>query len=122
MKNTIDIDRLNHDFNEFLHEVKSDFFDFKENLKEAFQEDQQDNYPPSEVEGKDQVVIRLIEECMEEQQYWIIGEAFNKAVRLVQTYGNTYGNYRYSFGILSKNQWSKTFPIMMLTNKSNYDF
>ena len=92
MKYSVDIDRLNHDFNEFLHEVKSDFFDFKENLKKEFQEDQQDNYPPSE-----EVVMRLIEECMEEQQYWIIGEAFNKAVRLVQTYDNPFHNYRYSF-------------------------
>jgi len=89
----VDIARLNHDFDEFLHEVKSDFFEFKEALKQ----DQQEDYPPSEVEGKDQVVIRLIEECMEEQQYWIIGEAFNKAVRLVQTYDNPYHNYRYSF-------------------------
>ena len=113
MKNTIDIDRLNHDFNEFLHEVKSDFFDFKENLKEAFQEDQQDNYPPSEVEGKDQVVIRLIEECMEEQQFWIIGEAFNKAVQLVQTYGNPYHNYRYSF-------W-ETLEKSMIKDLSEYD-
>ena len=92
MKNSIDIDRLNHDFNEFLREVKSDFFDFKEALKQDYQQDQHEDYPPSE-----QVVIRLIEDCMEEQQFWIIGEAFNKAVRLVQTYGNPYENYRYSF-------------------------
>ena len=52
MKNNVDIARLNQEFDEFLHELKSDFFEFKENLKK---EDQQEHYPPSE-----QVVIRLI--------------------------------------------------------------
>jgi len=112
MKNTIDIARFDHDFDEFLQEVKSDFFDFKENLKQ----DQQKLYPPNPGRSplsSEQVVIRLIEECMEEQQYWIIGEAFNKAVRLVQTYGNTYGNYRYSF-------WD-TLEKSMVKDLSEYD-
>ena len=50
---------------------------------------------------------------MEEQQYWIIGEAFNKAVRLVQTYGNPYHNYRYSF-------W-ETLEKSMIEDLSEYD-
>ena len=37
MKNTVDIARLNHDFDEFLQEVKKDFFDFKEALKKDHQ-------------------------------------------------------------------------------------
>ena len=41
MKNNVDIARFDHDFEEFLHEVKSDFFDFKENLKREHEEDQQ---------------------------------------------------------------------------------
>ena len=108
MKNTVDIARLNHDFDEFLQEVKSDFFDFKEALKQDHQQDQHEDYPPSE-----QVVIKLIEDCMEEQQYWIIEEAFYKAVRLVQANGNTYGNYRYSF-------WD-TLEKSMVKNLSDYD-
>ena len=102
MKNDIDIARLNQEFDEFLHEVKSDFFDFKENLKKEYQQDQQEDYPPSE-----EVVIRLIEECMEEQQFWIIGQAFNKAVQLVQTYGNPFHNYRYSFWETLEDSMSK---------------
>ena len=95
MKNTVDIARFDHDFDEFLQEVKSDFFDFKENLKKEYQED---NYPPSA-----QVVIRLIEECMEEEQFWIIGQAFNKGVQFVQKYDNPFHDYRYSFwGILKR--------------------
>jgi len=109
MKNTVDIARFNHDFDEFLQEVKSDFFDFKEALKQDHQQDQHEDYPPSE-----QVVIKLIEECMKEQQYWIIGEAFNKAVRLVQTHGNLYGNYRYSF-------WD-TLEKSMVKDLSEYEY
>lgn len=41
MKNNVDIARFNHDFEEFLHEVKSDFFDFKENLKREHEQDLQ---------------------------------------------------------------------------------
>ena len=108
MKNNIDISRLNHDFDEFLQEVKKDFFDFKEALKKDHQQDQNEDYPPSE-----QVVIKLIEECMEEQQYWIIEEAFYKAVKLVQTQGNLYGNYRYSF-------WD-TLEKSMIKDLSEYD-
>ena len=108
MKNTVDIARLNHDFDEFLQEVKKDFFDFKEALKKDHQQDQNEDYPPSE-----QVVIKLIEECMEEQQYWIIEEAFYKAVKLVQTQGNLYGNYRYSF-------WD-TLEKSMVKDLSDYD-
>ena len=93
MKNNVDIARLNQEFDEFINEVKSSISlkaeIFQENLKREYQEE---HYPPC-----DNRIIKLIEECMEEQQFWIIGEAFNKAVRLVQTYGNPYHNYRYSF-------------------------
>ena len=99
MKNDIDIARLNQEFDEFLHELKSDFFEFKEEIKKS--RDAQEDYRDYNR------IIQLIEECMEEQQFWIIGEAFNKAVRLVQTYDNPYHNYRYSFWETLEDSMSK---------------
>jgi hypothetical protein len=86
MKNNQDFARLDQEFYEFLCKVRSDFSQFKENFKIEYQEDQQE---PGESPVKIGIrVIQLIEECMEEQRYWIIGEAFNKGVEFVQKHDN----------------------------------
>jgi len=98
MKNNIDIARLNHDFDEFLHELQYDLLDFKKNLIREYQQDQQEpGESPVKIGTR---VIQLIEECMEEKQYWIIGEAFNKGVELLrplQKYNNSFHDHSYSF-------------------------